>query len=680
MSNQNPNPCCKCTDPQYYLTLNAQGPQGRQGKDGVDGFSPTINVVTNTPSQYVLSITDINGTKQTPNLKASLPQGGTTGMVLTRYGNEDGEFNWQNLPTATTLNYGITRLATTEDFSPTNEEEPYEYPEDCTLSPQSLVSFLGNIPTSMDSLFNGAGKICQADRASGFLNIPGVNAGTRIESPSYYLLFPNSMRAEVMYPTSNNELMFGTILYPTKINGSEVYINGAEAITTDNIATTSTAGIVKPDGTTITVDEDGTLHGASTYNLPTASATVLGGIKVGENLTITEDGTLSATGGGSTNLNNITDTDSGVAITDADSGLTYPQTINIATRTEDERYSYIECKSSESSLSSGLKFDLDNLTLMGGSLNNTASNSGGIKLSFDALGSNPSMIISEPVFLKGRKDVDNVVSNLLAFDYTHTTGTSDSFTSNGFFIFNKRNSYSGSFTTNGILFTVGDEPSIKFTTSTSDNGIWTDNVNATVLTDKTGIQYKALTSTEYTELQTKSDSTIYRLTDTNKVYLGTIELTGGGASAKQSTFVNYPESSIVKMNALKSETQVASGYPDAMKIVIGDSSSTSYNIYFSYPGSSLPNADGTGYAQSSSYQYNLNLTSGTSTGTTITSALLYYYNKQVYYTDSLDNLKSYVSGFDASKAIYVGSGSVVSGRLQQLTSVPEYVINNFTGG
>ena len=418
----------------------------------------------------------------------------------------------------------------------------------------------------------------------------------------------------------------------------------------------------------------------NTYQLPTASATVLGGVKVGDGLSITDDGTLSATGGGSTNLNNITDTDSGVAITDADSGLTYPQTINIATRTEDERYSYIECKSSGSGLGSGLKFDLDNLTLMGGSLNNTASNSGGIKLSFDALGSNPSMIISEPVFLKGRKDVDNVVSNLLAFDYTHTTGTSDSFTSNGFFIFNKRNSYSGSFTTNGILFTVGDEPSIKFTTSTSDDGIWTDNVNATVLTDKTGIQYKALTSTEYTELQTKSDSTIYKLTDTNKVYLGTIPLTGGGASVQQSTFVNYPESSIVKMNTLKSETQVASGYPDAMKIVIANSGVSGRNINILYPASSLPNADGTGYTASASYQYNLNLTRGTSTGTTITPALLYFYNNFVYYTNSLDNIKSYVSGFDASKAIYVGSGSVVSGQLQQLTSVPEYVINNFTGG
>ena len=371
MSSQNPNPCCKCTDPQYYVTLNAQGPQGRQGQNGVDGFSPTINIVYNTPSQYVLSITDINGTKRTPNLKGSLPQGGSTGMVLTRYGNEDGQYTWQNLPVAST--------------------------------------------------------------------------------------------------------------------------------------------------------------------------TVLGGIKVGSGLSITDDGTLSTSGGGGSDLKNITDTTSGVAITDADSGETSPQTINITTANEDENYSYIQSTSSGSGLSSGIKFNLNALTLMGGGLNGVTSGaSAGIKLTLNRFFTNPSMIISEPVFLRGRQDRNDVVSNLLAFDYTHTSGTSNNYRSNGFFIFNKQNSYIGSFTTNGILFTAGDEPSIKFTTSTANNGIWTDNIDATVLTDKTGIQYQALTSAEYTELQTKSDSTIYRLTDTNQVYLGTIPLTGGGGALAPSMYAGIP--------------------------------------------------------------------------------------------------------------------------------------------
>lgn len=262
-------------------------------------------------------------------------------------------------------------------------------------------------------------------------------------------------------------------------------------------------------------------------DIPIASSTTLGLVKVGENLTITSDGTLNATGG-SSNLNNITDTDSGVAITDTDSGLIYPQTINIVTANTNENYSYIECKSSGSGLSSGIKFNSADITLMGGSLNNTNVGAAGFRLNFDKGAANPNMIIGEPVFLKGKNDVtSDGVTNLQALDYTHTIEESDTFKSGGFFIFDKQSSYNGTFTTKGILFTVGDEPSIKFTNSTSNNGVWTDNVNATVLTDKTGILYKALTEAEYTALGTKSENTIYRLTDTNKVYLGSIELTGG---------------------------------------------------------------------------------------------------------------------------------------------------------
>lgn len=60
------------------------------------------------------------------------------------------------------------------------------------------------------------------------------------------------------------------------------------------VATTESAGIVKPDGTTIVVDEDGTVHGAQTYELPMATPTVLGGVKIGKNLTMDENGTINA--------------------------------------------------------------------------------------------------------------------------------------------------------------------------------------------------------------------------------------------------------------------------------------------------------------------------------------------------------------------------------------------------
>ena len=46
-------------------------------------------------------------------------------------------------------------------------------------------------------------------------------------------------------------------------DNARYYIEQAKAVSAVDIATTEKAGIVKPDGTTITVDEDGTLHGQS---------------------------------------------------------------------------------------------------------------------------------------------------------------------------------------------------------------------------------------------------------------------------------------------------------------------------------------------------------------------------------------------------------------------------------
>lgn len=74
--------------------------------------------------------------------------------------------------------------------------------------------------------------------------------------------------------------------------------NGKDVI---GVATESKTGLVKPDGTTITIDEDGTLHGANTYELPKASTEVLGGIKPdGKTTFVNEEGVLSAKGGGAT--------------------------------------------------------------------------------------------------------------------------------------------------------------------------------------------------------------------------------------------------------------------------------------------------------------------------------------------------------------------------------------------
>lgn len=59
-----------------------------------------------------------------------------------------------------------------------------------------------------------------------------------------------------------------------------------------------------------------------------------------------------------------------------------------------------------------------------------------------------------------------------------------------------------------------------------------------VLSASGGGRYKTLTSTEYEALSTKDADTMYRLTDTNEVYLGTIPLTGGASAQYKTLLIN----------------------------------------------------------------------------------------------------------------------------------------------
>lgn len=68
------------------------------------------------------------------------------------------------------------------------------------------------------------------------------------------------------------------------------YAEQAENTVGFGIATTEKAGIVKPDGVTITVAEDGTISGANKVDI--ATSTTVGVVKPSQDLTIAPDGTL----------------------------------------------------------------------------------------------------------------------------------------------------------------------------------------------------------------------------------------------------------------------------------------------------------------------------------------------------------------------------------------------------
>lgn len=182
-------------DFQFYL--NRQGIRGLQGVKGDPGDSPIITVQTETPNEYILKITNPDGTELiSPNLrgnKININEG-----TYVRYNTVTGELYTSTADGATGELAGVVRLATDADV--TNMDER------AVVTPSQLADALSKYLTSPD----GSVKITQ--------------------------------NAE----TSLTEL-------------------------------TTKGGIA---------------------GLPIASANTLGGVKIGENLSITEDGVLSSTASG----------------------------------------------------------------------------------------------------------------------------------------------------------------------------------------------------------------------------------------------------------------------------------------------------------------------------------------------------------------------------------------------
>ena len=361
LNNENNNECCKCTTPEYELILNEQGPQGRQGEKGNEGFSPTVTINTNTDQVYSLTITTADGQIVTPNLKASVPGAGTAGQVLTKNSDTPYDMSFQSLPQAQDNQAGIVQLATETDLEPDSEGE---IDSTKAVTPNLLSTYVEQEINNADDKYVTLNTEQQITGKKTFSFNDGIFANSikEINQGSTIITYNQDASNILIGSTGANT---SNITLRTKQDGQLLYQKGTnnslQIITSEDIATTSKAGIVKPDGTTITIDVDGTLHGAeqgtvdyneltnkptinnielegnktaedlglataedvtnletskqdiltaganitisndnvisatgSSYALPQATSSTLGGIKVGENLSITEDGILSA--------------------------------------------------------------------------------------------------------------------------------------------------------------------------------------------------------------------------------------------------------------------------------------------------------------------------------------------------------------------------------------------------
>lgn len=300
LNNENNNDCCKCTTPQYELTLNQQGPQGKTGPQGEPGFTPTIVVNTNTDRVYSLTINTIDGQIVTPNLKASVPGDGPAGYVLTKNTSTPYDMSFQAIPQATETQSGILQLATITDTQPDEEDEVddtkavtpnvlVEYVEQeidnlnisnyVTLNTeqtitgnknfQGITEFRGtrfgsqyNILNPNHNQYNGGFQMLDLANEGGF-NPQLINANSENDNgsyPGFGFLGNNPENTSITDNKYKNAI--GVDLYGQTSHPIISIKNGilGDIIDSNDIATTTTAGIVKPDGTTITVDADGTIH------------------------------------------------------------------------------------------------------------------------------------------------------------------------------------------------------------------------------------------------------------------------------------------------------------------------------------------------------------------------------------------------------------------------------------
>lgn len=158
-------------DFQFYL--NRQGIRGLQGVKGDQGDSPIITVQTETPNEYILKITNPDGTELiSPNLrgnKININEG-----TYVRYNTETGELYTSSADGATGGLAGVVRLATDADVTDMDER--------AVVTPSQLADALSKYLTSPDGsvkiVQNAGSSLTELTAEKGLTELPIASANT----------------------------------------------------------------------------------------------------------------------------------------------------------------------------------------------------------------------------------------------------------------------------------------------------------------------------------------------------------------------------------------------------------------------------------------------------------------------------------------------------------------------
>lgn len=235
--------------------LNKQGPRGQQGIRGEQGFSPVITVAENTAKAYILRIQTQDDAFLTPNLRGTVDDLGGT---YVRYNPETGQVYAGSPDVATTETYGVIRLATQQDVTDlaqdaaitpellANQIEALDLPNNYVTTNtaqtiNSLKSFRDGI--SLSSIRNGDGAEVLNFLSGGPFKFKTWHNGLNVEGGTLRVTDGSIKSKSIKQPSTD----------------ANVY----DVVTSFDLATTENAGIVKPDGSTVFIDENGVISAKS---------------------------------------------------------------------------------------------------------------------------------------------------------------------------------------------------------------------------------------------------------------------------------------------------------------------------------------------------------------------------------------------------------------------------------
>lgn len=217
---------CNSGESKYTIKLNQQGPAGKkgeQGDKGLPGFSPYISVVQSDDENYILRINNEANSYNTPNL---FPKD----QVTTWTNNIEAQVQ-QNTTDLSKINGNYVTLNGSDTIKGWKTFENY-------LTIGVNEGSLGFKYTSIiltPNLYNGISKIT-------FHNPYGNS-----QNPDTFLSYHKDV---------------GICYYKNQLDATSMASETNElAVKGDlpKLATTTTAGTVKPDGTTVTINTDGVI-------------------------------------------------------------------------------------------------------------------------------------------------------------------------------------------------------------------------------------------------------------------------------------------------------------------------------------------------------------------------------------------------------------------------------------